>query len=241
MSFKEIIYHYRQQPQARSEVFRNVTIVQVSSSPKHLRRATAHPAFECCRHAGVQFQTHLPRPTQATMPLIVVLCCVGIRAVVGCTPQTCPEPAACFRAASHTASTTVIRQHRQSCPVGPASETCTCFPQTDPQLTVQKTGDVIEYYNATFIPVAKALLMRVGAGKQALKSPPGAEHTTLTSTLALSLIVASRNVETPHAHARPHVELHESRIPHMRTRSNEMKVAGDRRSFSMYMLVPTSK
>ena len=28
MSFKEIIHHYRQQPQARSEVFRSVTIVQ---------------------------------------------------------------------------------------------------------------------------------------------------------------------------------------------------------------------
>ncbi len=48
-----------------------------------------------------------------------------------------------------------------------------CLPQTDPQLAVQKMGDVIEYYNATFIPVAKSLLMRIGAGKQALKSPPG--------------------------------------------------------------------
>ena len=28
MSFKEIIHHYRQQPQARSEVFRSVTIFQ---------------------------------------------------------------------------------------------------------------------------------------------------------------------------------------------------------------------
>ncbi len=51
-----------------------------------------------------------------------------------------------------------------------------CASQTDPQLTVQKTGDVIEYYNATFIPVAKSLLIRVGAGKQPLKSPPGLQR-----------------------------------------------------------------
>ena len=43
---------------------------------------------------------------------------------------------------------------------------------------MQKTGDVIEYYNATFIPVAKSLLIRVGAGKQPLKSPPGVHRLT---------------------------------------------------------------
>ena len=54
-----------------------------------------------------------------------------------------------------------------------------CAVQTDPQLAVQRTGDVIEYYNAAFIPVAKTLLIRVGAGKQPLKSPPGENRDAL--------------------------------------------------------------
>lgn len=50
---------------------------------------------------------------------------------------------------------------------------CVLDLQTDPQLTVHKTGDVIEFYNAVFVPEAKALLMRVSRGDQPLHSPPG--------------------------------------------------------------------
>ena len=47
------------------------------------------------------------------------------------------------------------------------------------RLQVQKTGDVIEFYNAVFIPAVKAFVLALGAGKArlvqlpALAAPPG--------------------------------------------------------------------
>ncbi|KAK9837434.1 hypothetical protein WJX81_002188 [Elliptochloris bilobata] len=43
---------------------------------------------------------------------------------------------------------------------------------TDPDLQVVKTGDVIEFYNAVFIPAVKAFVLRLGSGKAALVRPP---------------------------------------------------------------------
>jgi len=37
---------------------------------------------------------------------------------------------------------------------------------------VVKTGDVIEFYNAVFIPAVKAFVLRLGSGKAALVRPP---------------------------------------------------------------------
>ena len=41
-----------------------------------------------------------------------------------------------------------------------------------PRAQVVKTGDVIEFYNAVFIPAVKAFVLRLGSGKAALVRPP---------------------------------------------------------------------
>ncbi|KAK9815768.1 hypothetical protein WJX72_009183 [[Myrmecia] bisecta] len=56
--------------------------------------------------------------------------------------------------------------------------------QSEPDLQVQKTGDVIEFYNAVFIPTIKAFLLKVGTKQAPLTKPPGLGTTFLVSPRA---------------------------------------------------------
>ena len=54
--------------------------------------------------------------------------------------------------------------------------------QTDPELAVVRTGDIIEFYNAVFIPEAKDLLLGVGAGRLPPEAPPSGSSLKCSNT-----------------------------------------------------------
>ena len=47
--------------------------------------------------------------------------------------------------------------------------------QSDPDLNVTKTGDIIEFYNAVFIPTVKSFVLKLGSRKAQLTRCPPAQ------------------------------------------------------------------
>ena len=48
--------------------------------------------------------------------------------------------------------------------------------QSDPDLNVTKTGDIIEFYNAVFIPTVKSFVLKLGSRKAQLTRCLPAQH-----------------------------------------------------------------